>query len=272
MRKSPLCSLIVAVYEHSDFLQMLFVSFQHQSCKDFEIVIADDGSGPDIAHAIERHRSNFRYPIQHIRHEHDGFRKTIIINKAVCAAQSEYLVFIDGDCILHHRFIEFHLKRRRVGTVLSGRRVMLNPQASAEVAPDLIKTRKIENLKFWWGRCNPRGHRHGIFLPGAFWIRNLRERKRCDILGCNFSVHKSDFLKVNGYDERIIGRGMEDDNLSVRFSLAGIPIKSVAHEALQYHFHHSADPIPHTAETIAEFRDNVSDYWTPHGIIKRECA
>jgi hypothetical protein len=109
-----------------------------------------------------------------------------------------------------------------------------------------------------------------LFVPGVFRLRNLRPRKRCDILGSNFSVYKSDFLKINGYDERIIGRGLEDDNLSARLSLAGIATRTLAHEALQYHLHHSADPVPHSREVISEYRDKVPTFWTPCGIVKRD--
>ena len=268
MADGPACTLIVAVYEHSDFLEKLFVSFLNQTRKDFEIIVADDGSGPAVKEVVERYRLLFPYPVRHVWHEHEGFRKTIIINKAVCRSSADYLVFIDGDCILHHRFIEFHLKRRQQGTVLSGRRVMLSEAASSKVTLDLIRSKGIQKVWFWWGRCNRQGYLQGLFLPGMFTLRNRSKRKRCDILGCNFSVYKSDFLKVNGYDERIIGRGMEDDNLSARFQCAGVETKTMAFEALEYHLHHSADPIPHGREAIAEFRDNITNCWTPFGIVK----
>jgi glycosyltransferase involved in cell wall biosynthesis len=267
---SPKSSLIVAVYEHADFLEKLFVSFQNQTFKDFEIIVADDGSGPSVSAMIAKYQKYLAQPIQHVRHEHIGFRKTIIINHAVREARSDYLIFIDGDCILHHRFIEFHMKRRKKGTVLSGRRVMMNEELSNTVTLESIRTRTIQKLSFWWGKCNRSGYRHGFFLPGIFFLRNLKSRKRFDILGCNFSVNKADFLYVNGYDERIIGRGLEDNNLSARFNMAGIKIKTIAHEALQYHLYHRSDPIPHSPEVMAQFKYNLSSFSTPYGIEKSE--
>ena len=103
----PQVSLIVAVYEHADFLEKIFISLQSQTFTDFEIIVADDGSGESIIKCIEKYAPSFKRSVKHVHHEHKGFRKTIIINKAVTQSEGEYLLFIDGDCILHHRFIEF---------------------------------------------------------------------------------------------------------------------------------------------------------------------
>ena len=267
-KPAPAASVIIAVYNHPDFLEKVFRSLENQTVQDFEIVIADDGSGPEIAEVILRHQVRFLNPIQHVWHEDNGFRKTIIVNKAVLAATAPYCIFIDGDSILHHRFIEFHLKRRKRGTALSARRVMMNEELSAGVTLDDIASRRIEQRKFWWGKCKKAGIKHGFFIPGAFHIKNLKKRKSHDILGANFSLYKDDFLLVNGYDERIIGRGLEDDNLSIRLYMAGIPVKTVAHEALQYHLWHAADPIPHSSEFKERFRNNPGSAWTRDGAVK----
>lgn len=264
----PSASLIIAVYNHADFLEKVFISLKNQTVKDFEIIVADDGSGPEIKTCIDQHQKTFHYPIKHIYHDNKGFRKTIIVNRAVTESATEYCIFIDGDCILHHRFIEFHLRRKKRGTVLCGRRTMMNEELSAKVTLEDITSKKIERIKFWRGKCQRRSRRHGIFLPGVFHVRNIFRRKVHDILGSNFSVYKDDFLKINGYDERIIGRGMEDDNIAARFNMAGIQVKTIAHEALQYHLYHMSKPIPHDRETYARFRDNPEQARTPFGIVK----
>jgi predicted glycosyltransferase involved in capsule biosynthesis len=87
------------------------------------------------------------------------------------------------------------------------------------------------------------------------------------ILGSNFSIHRSDYLSINGYDERIIGRGMEDSNLNERALLKCLKIRSIVREAVQYHLFHTFDPIPHSSEVIREYC-NPTNYWTPHGIVK----
>lgn len=259
-------SLIIAVYDRPDFLEGIFVSLLNQSFGDFEIIVADDGSGPEIADVIAANRDRFRHPLQHIRHPDEGFRKTVIVNKAVTMAAGDYLVFIDGDCFLHHRFLERHERRRKRNRVLSGRRVMMKQSLTMRITMDDIRGRRLERPSFWWKESNPNTRRNGFYLPPAFGLRN-RFRDRYSILGSNFSVHREDFLRVNGYDERIVGRGLEDNNLCARFINNKMTLMSISNEAIQYHCFHTSEPPPHKAEFIEQFRSS-KETWTEYGIRK----
>jgi glycosyltransferase involved in cell wall biosynthesis len=263
---SPPLSVVVAVYERAEVLELVFASLHGQTLRDFEVVVADDGSGPAIGRLIERCQPQFARPIVHVWHEDDGFRKTIVVNRAVTKASSDYLVFIDGDCILHRRFLERHYKRRRPGWVLTGRRVMMDSEFSGCVTLDDVRSRRIERPSFWLGHCGRNDCKHGFYLPFMFTPR-AHFRKNYEILGSNFSVHRDDFYRVNGYDERIVGRGVEDNNLCIRFINSGIAVKSVAFEALQYHCYHEAEGIPHSEELIAQLR-NSKETRTPFGVFK----
>jgi len=262
----PSLSLIIAVYERAAVLDLVLASLTGQSHRDFEVVIADDGSGPEIGRVIDRYQGEFEYPIVRVWHEDDGFRKTMVVNRAVLGATSDFLVFIDGDCILHRRFLERHYRRRRRGWVLSGRRVMMDRELSQRVTVSDVHSRKIERPSFWLGHCGRNDCKHGFYVPFMFFPRS-RLRENYEILGSNFSVHRDDFYRVNGYDERIIGRGLEDNNLCARFINSKINVKSIAFEALQYHCYHKADAIPHSGEFIEQYRDSTETR-TPHGIVK----
>ncbi len=268
-KEAPCVSLIIAVYEKSDFLEKIFISLQNQSFDSFEIIVADDGSGPSIKKIIDQYKSSFRYPIKHVWHKDDGFRKTIIINQAVSKADAPYLVFIDGDCLLHHRFLEFHNKRKNPGDVLVGRRVLFSPKTTKRITVEDVKNGHIENPLFWLWENRFKEIRQGLIIPGIFHLRNIPFYKTHLLVGSNFSLFKKDYLHINGYDERIIGRGLEDDNLYARSLLAGFTIKSIVHEALQYHLHHSFDPVPHSQEVIDQFR-NPDSFWTPYGLNKEK--
>ena len=181
-------------------------------------------------------------------------------------ANGEYLVFIDGDCFLHHRFIERHLSRRERKQALSGRRVMLREALTNKLDSEQVKTGAFEKIGFWWNDCNENTRQNGLYFPLLFVIKN-RFRDDYSILGSNFSLYKCDFEAVNGYDERIIGRGLEDDNLRARLINSGIKIRSVANEAIQYHCFHTSDPIPHSPEFIREFH-SPTETRTEFGIEK----
>jgi glycosyltransferase involved in cell wall biosynthesis len=245
---------------------MVFESLLNQTMKDFEVVIADDGSGPSVAGVIDRYRDRFSHGIQHAWHEDSGFRKTIIVNRAVTQARGDYLVFIDGDCILHHRFLERHYRRRRRDQVLSGRRVVFDRALTERVTVDDVRSRRVERIPFWWKHAGRNDRWHGFYLPFLYTMRNLG-RKRYQILGSNFSVHREDFYLVNGYDERIIGRGLEDNNLWRRFVNNGKHVKTITREALQYHLFHAADAIPHS-ETFKQQYGASDEKRTPYGIVK----
>jgi hypothetical protein len=199
-------------------------------------------------------------------HEDDGFRKTVIVNRAVLESRGAYLVFIDGDCMLHHRFLERHYARRDRRRVLTGRRVMFDRELTGRVTLDDIRTRRIERVSYWWTHAGKNDRRHGFYAPWVFALRNAFRRDH-QILGSNFSVHRDDFAAVNGYDERIVGRGVEDNNLWARFINSGMRIATVNFEALQYHCFHTADPIPHDSAFIERFRSS-KETRTPHGMIK----
>jgi glycosyltransferase involved in cell wall biosynthesis len=265
---NPALSLIIAVYNRPDFLERVLVSLLNQALQDFEVLIADDGSGPEIGEVIERYQARFRHPMVHVRHEDDGFRKTIIVNRAATRARADYLVFIDGDCILHHRFLDRHLLRRRPRQVLSGRRIMLSPELTERITLEDIRSRRIEKPSFWWNHSKPHDRKNGIYLPVFFRVRGLFSG-RYQILGSNFSVHKEEFHRVNGYDERILGRGLEDNNLHTRFLNAGVAVCPISQEALQYHCHHTAYRFERSPEEIEEFRA-TTETWTPYGIVKGE--
>jgi glycosyltransferase involved in cell wall biosynthesis len=267
--KTPPVSVIVAVYNKPDFLEKVLLSLQNQTLKDFEIVVSDDGSGPEIREVIDRYAPLFSFPIRHVWHEDKGFRKTVIANKAIGEACAPYLVFIDGDCVLHHRFLESHFRHRKEHTVLAGRRVMLDKDITDRLTKEDIVTGRIERPGVWWRHCLAAADRkHGLFVPGLFGIENLI-KKNYSFYGSNFSAFKKDLVAVNGYDQRIIGRGIEDDNLRERLKLNNITIRSVTREALQYHLYHSSNPVPHSTEAIQEFC-YPKKAWADEGLRRQE--
>ena len=266
----PSISLIIAVYNKPDFLEKVLISLQKQTFKDFEVVIADDGSGPEIRDVIQKFHSRFLYPVQHVWQENRGFRKTAIANKAVVSSRGSYLVFIDGDCVLHNRFLEDHFRCRKAGTVLSGRRVMLDEELTARLTGTDVETGRIERPSFWLGHADGTSGKHGFRLPAVSAVedrwRGARGRQYC-ILGSNFSLFKGDYYRVNGYEEAITGRGLEDNNLSNRLKNAGIRIRTVARRAVQYHLFHFSEPVPHDAGMIRHY-GQPEHYWAEKGIIQ----
>ncbi|MGD9201152.1 MAG: glycosyltransferase [Chitinispirillia bacterium] len=264
-KKCPGASLIIAVYNMPDFLEKIFLSLANQTVKDFEIIVSEDGSNREIKKVVNGCLNAFSYPVKHAWHEDKGFRKTVIANKAVLLSDSDYLIFIDGDCVLHSRFIESHLKRRHKDHVLAGRRVKLNREITGRITNKDIIQKRIENPDFWKNHCKKSTVKYGRYNTIQYHIRNIIP-KRFEFIGCNFSLHKSDFINVNGYDERIITRGLEDNNLCSRLIKDGKKIRYLCREAIQYHFSHTFKNVIYSRETVKKFTSY--EPWTPYGIRK----
>jgi hypothetical protein len=263
----PLLSLIIAVYKKNRFLEFILESLRNQTLKDFEIIIADDGSGDDIKGVIDQFNHQFAYPIIHAWHEDKGFRKTIIVNKAVALSHADYLVLIDGDCILHHRFLEMHYRYKKEPYILSGRRINLDREITEKLTSEDICSKRIEKFSTWINHMDDHGNaRRGFMVPFGFYIDKFF-RKHYRILGCNQSMYKSSFIAVNGYNEDIIGRGAEDSNIEARLKLRGYRIMNLSKRALQYHLFHKGDPGPHDPDTVFKLF-NPESYWVKNGIDK----
>ena len=103
------------------------------------------------------------------------------------------------------------------------------------------------------------------FLRSIF----LRNRKRY-ILGCNYSISKSDLLKVNGFDERFVYPGTgEDTDLEARLSRIGVYSISKKQLVTIFHYYHVHFNTDHEPNQKLFSENNMNEVTaTPFGIIK----
>ena len=118
-------SIIISTYNNTQWLEKVLYGYNNQTYRLFEIVIADDGSGPQTKALLERLQKEVFYPIVHVWHEDNGFQKSEILNKAVKKCSTAYTIMSDGDCIPRTDFVEQHVKYREEGCFLSGGYFML---------------------------------------------------------------------------------------------------------------------------------------------------
>jgi glycosyltransferase involved in cell wall biosynthesis len=269
--KYPAVSLIISFYNRMDYLRMIMATLENQSFKDFEVIIADDGSAPEVVEEIKVLQKSSSLRIQHAWHEDIGFRKTTILNEAIRRSQSEYLIFVDGDCILHPKFIEEHFSNRAKNTILAGRRANISPALRALLSPEKLAEGILTNgfsLRIIWdGIVGKSTHGiKGLYITNR-WLRKFLNRKITGVLGSNFSIHTADILAVNGFDERYKSPAIgEDTDLEARLRWHGVVVKMVKNVAVQYHFDH---PKLYRASANEEiFREVVSlkQFYTPYGV------
>lgn len=230
LRNQAYVSLIIAVYKRVDFLELVLMSVENQTFRHFEVIIAEDDQSDDIKEFIRRRGKSYSFPIIHTSHEDQGFRKNKSLNRAVMASKGEHLIFIDGDCILHKKFIEEHAKRFKPDTCLFGRRATL----SINLTNKLSQERNIDGLSFMSMLLTKTRHlEDGIYIP---WLPSFR---KFGVKGSNFSLGRELLFKINGFDEDFEKPyGGEDTDIERRLRLINIKFKCTKFKTIQYHLHH----------------------------------
>lgn len=224
-------SLIIAYYKNLAFLDLILQSVALQSEKDFEVIIAEDDNANTTIEFLNNQREKYTFPIEHVSHKNIGFRKNRILNKAIVKAKTDYIIFIDGDCVLHKHFIKETLNNVTEKTALFGRRLMLSKKLT-EKALTKNTIKHFTFLNFIITQCKI--IESGIYLPF------ISTKKDYGILGCHWSAHKKDLLAINGYDENYVLAGIgEDVDIEWRMKESGIKFKSLKFKAIQYHLHHA---------------------------------
>ena len=165
-----------------------------------------------------------------------------MLNKAIRAAQTEYLVFIDGDCLPSRHFLLDHWQEREPGKVLLGRRVETSARWSEQLSLDAITSGAFDRYRWseWMDgfRGNALRLEDGLRIKSRL-VRTILLRTVRGMLGSNFSAWKRDLVAINGFDELYNGPGCgEDSDIQYRLSLTGITGKSLRNLAVQYHVWH----------------------------------
>lgn len=240
---APSATVIIPTYNQPAFLDLVLLSFQVQSRGDFEIVVADDGSGPETKEVVDGHAREGRLPVVHVWHEDDGFRKTIILNRAAKLAKSDFLIFNDGDCVAHPKFVDSHVAECRPGRFQVGRTPRLSRKLSADVTKEGVLRGTAQRMsagRVWDGLFGEsKKMEFGLYL-GAKWVFGAvqRTKRNLDLWGGNFSCRKADYVEVNGFNEEFLGWGKEDLELGIRFRNFGLTPYSLANRAINWHLWH----------------------------------
>lgn len=256
-------SLVISTYNWKEALELVLKSVLKQKRLPSEIVIADDGSKDDTKQLIEAYKAKFDIPLHHVWQEDKGFRKAMIINKAVAKAQGDYIIQVDGDCIMHSSFIKDHMRYARQGVYLSGSRVSVR-EGYLKPLFDKQKTR----FNVFSSGLKKRGR--ALHLPSLSKFYKESDGFNLKNRGCNMSFAREDFIAVNGYNEAFEGWGREDSELGRRFHNYGLLNRRLKNIAIIYHIYHYEKPKDKLEENHQMEVDAVKHktVWCEHGIDK----
>jgi glycosyltransferase involved in cell wall biosynthesis len=222
-------SVIVSTYNRPDALGATLRALSRQIDKRFEVVVADDGSGPATRDMIDAWRSKLGMTLKHVWQADRGFRLAEIRNRALVASSGDYLVFLDGDCIARPDFIVAHRALAEPGFFVSGNRVLLSRPLTEDI---LANNLEPEHWGFAdWARHRARGDINRLLpLLPLLRLRLGPLRKRLGgswegVRGGNFAFHRADLERVDGFETAFTGWGLEDSDIVIRMIRAGVKRK-----------------------------------------------
>lgn len=243
-------ALVVSTYERPDALAAVLDSVTRQRAAPDEIVIADDGSGSATQDVIANFTRRSPVPVRTGSQPHEGFRLTRLRNIAIAAATSDYLIFIDGDMLLHEAFVADHRRQARPGWFTQGVRVR---------ADAALTTRLIDDPRTPLGPASGGlGLLRRIYLLRSHRLASaarLVANRFIAVKGCNQAFWRDDLLRVNGFNEAIQGWGPEDKELCARLVHAGVERQTLLFGGVAVHLHHppaSRGALPDNLQVLNE--------------------
>ncbi|MCG7656312.1 glycosyltransferase family 2 protein [Wielerella bovis] len=228
-------SLIITTYNRPDALQKVLHSVLAQTTLPHEILVADDGSRTDTAEVVTTFAQQSSIPVHHIWQEDDGFRAAQSRNRAIAAAQYDYIVLIDGDMVLEKHFIADHIQAAQKNCLIQGSRVLLTPEKTTEW---LKQPEKVESLHLWDKGIKKRlSAIRCAYLSHQIWKKANQNHR--SIKSCNMGFFRADALNINGFNNDFIGWGREDSEFVARLYHSGCIRRNLKFAGIAYHLWHN---------------------------------
>ncbi|MBP6038896.1 MAG: glycosyltransferase family 2 protein [Flavobacterium sp.] len=224
-------ALLISTYNWPEALELILNSILIQTVTPDVVLIADDGSDERTTELIHKFQAMNNLTINHYWQEDKGFRKSKILNKSIAQSTADYIIQVDGDCILHKNFIKDHINNAETGIYLYGSRVNILPQHVDTV----IKNKKIFFSLFSKEIKNKTRTLNIPFLS-RLYLPHFGISKK--FRGCNVSFWRKDFIAINGYNEAFEGWGREDSDLAIRLGNNGVKGRRLRYCGVVFHIYH----------------------------------
>ena len=220
-------ALVITTYNSPNFLNHVLASVAEQSTLPDEVIVCDDGSSSETANLVRLWQS--KLALRHVWQPDNGFRAARSRNLGFLKSRSEYIICIDGDCLLPPNFIKCHLDLAGPRILVAGGRCLLSPQHTQSV---LWSKRNFSDIYNHWKFLRlPLGH-----------FRDFRPRRWQSVRTCNIGFYRVDASDIGGFDELFIGWGREDSDFVVRMLNNAVKIRSGRLAACVAHLHHDLNP------------------------------
>jgi glycosyltransferase involved in cell wall biosynthesis len=256
-------SLIITTYNRPDALFRVLESVEIQTSLPDEVIVADDGSDKETKKCIDDFKRSSSLKLIHSWHQDNGFRVAESRNKAISKSICDYIILIDGDVILHNKFIEDHLRHAELGFFVQGTRVFLDKTSSVS----LLKNKFFSFSFFSKGLSNRKNAIYSVFASKLF------SKKKNYIEGiktCNLAFYRKDCVEINGFNNCMIGWGREDTEFVVRLLNNGVSRKNVHFNLIQFHLWHSHSSREFLSRNDEILKNTINNslIWSEDGLNK----
>lgn len=233
-------AVIVTTYNRPDALAAVLAGYLAQSVQSFELLVADDGSTDTTRKAVDDFRSRAPFPVHHVWHEDRGFRAAAIRNRALAATHADYIVFSDGDCVPAADFVARHQRLAERGWFVAGNRVLLNQSFTQRALAAALPLHRYGTLDWLAAWCKRDVNRllPLLRLGDGDW-RHAAPQRWEGVKTCNLAAWRDDLARINGLDEAYAGWGLEDSDLVIRLTHAGVKHKSGRFATPVFHLWHA---------------------------------
>ena len=225
-------SLVIVTFDRPAALERVLASVGTQTQAPHEVIVADDGSGPEVAAVVERFRKRLPSGAEFLRQEHSGFRAGRMRNLAIARCTGNYILLLDGDMVLHPRFVADHVRAARPGYWTQGVRIPLDEAGTQR----LLRTGRIPTP--WSSGVNLRRRPYSLHAPRLTEALGRAANAFVAVKSCNQGFWREDLLQANGFDEDFAGWGAEDKELCARLTNAGIRRQTLVFAAIAWHLAH----------------------------------
>lgn len=199
---SPKVSVIIPTYNGAKKIINTLHALNNQTYKDFEIIVAIDGSTDNTEKVIENLKFNFKGLV--IVKQKNGGRSSIR-NFGAHHGEGQLLIFFDDDMRPEKNCVEIHVNHhlKHLSSIFTGSQIEDYSKLHSDI--QIFKAKRSRD----WEK------------PIANLNRPLLKNE-LHMTAANFSISKSLFFKLGGFDERLTD--IEDLDLAIRAYLNDIPI------------------------------------------------
>lgn len=232
-------SVVLSTYNAPDWLEKTLWGFFQQTRRDFEILVADDGSRPDTLARLRDIARRSPVPLAHVWQPDEGFQKCRILNKAIAVARGERLLLTDGDCIPRADFVDVHARLGQPTNYLSGGYFKLPLPVAEAIAEADLQTQRPFQARWLLDQgmpWSPRLWKLAVRPPFDEWLNRLTSARRT-WNGHNASCLRRYALQVNGFEEQM-QYGGEDVEFGFRLAHIGLEGRRMRFSTVTLHLHH----------------------------------